>query len=68
MVYNTQNYCVFGLYASSRILKTREHNNLETGFFHLQVRRETPILLPNCSLYNCSYADVGCPVIEVRSF
>jgi hypothetical protein len=32
MVHNTQNYCVlFGLFPSSGILKTREHNVSETG-------------------------------------
>jgi hypothetical protein len=30
MVYNTWNYKVFGLCSSSGILKTREHNILET--------------------------------------
>jgi hypothetical protein len=32
MVYNTQNYWVFGLRPSSGILKTREHNVSGTGF------------------------------------
>jgi hypothetical protein len=31
MVYNTQNYWVFGLYPSSGILKTRELDVSETG-------------------------------------
>jgi hypothetical protein len=31
MVYNTRNYWVFGLFASSGILKTREHNVSVTG-------------------------------------
>jgi hypothetical protein len=31
MVYNTQNYCVFGLHPSSGILETRKHNVSETG-------------------------------------
>jgi hypothetical protein len=30
MVYNTQNYCFFGLCPSSGILKIREHNVSET--------------------------------------
>jgi hypothetical protein len=31
MVYNTQNYWVFGLRLSSGILETRKHNVSETG-------------------------------------
>jgi hypothetical protein len=31
MVYNTQNYWVFGLCTSSGILDTRKHNVSETG-------------------------------------
>jgi hypothetical protein len=31
MVYNIQNYWVFGLRPSSSILKTKEHNVSETG-------------------------------------
>jgi hypothetical protein len=31
IVYNTQNYWVFGLCTSFSILKTREHNISETG-------------------------------------
>jgi hypothetical protein len=31
MVYNTQNYCVFGLFPSSGILETTEHDVLESG-------------------------------------
>jgi hypothetical protein len=33
MVYNTQNYWVFGLYPSSGTLKTREHNVSELDLF-----------------------------------
>jgi hypothetical protein len=32
MVYNTQNYWVFGLCPLSVVLKSREHNVSETGF------------------------------------
>jgi hypothetical protein len=32
MVYNTQNYWVFGLCPSSGILETRKHNVSETGY------------------------------------
>jgi hypothetical protein len=35
---NTQNQLVYKLHSSSEIL-TRKHNVLETGRFHLQVRR-----------------------------
>jgi hypothetical protein len=43
MVYNTQNYWVFGLYPLSGILKTREHNVLR--------RAETdPVSETLCSL------------------
>jgi hypothetical protein len=45
MVYNTQNYWVFGLCPSSGILKTREYNISETGCFLPQVKGETPTLL-----------------------
>jgi hypothetical protein len=46
MVYNTQNYWVFGLRPSSGILETRKHNVLETGCFRPQVREgATPSLL-----------------------
>jgi hypothetical protein len=39
MVYNTQNYWVFGLGPSVSILKIRDHNIAETGsVFHPQVR------------------------------
>jgi hypothetical protein len=31
MVYNTQNYWVFGLFPSSGILETRKHDITETG-------------------------------------
>jgi hypothetical protein len=40
MVYNTQNYWVFGLCLASGILKTREHNVSETGLF-LEYRTKT---------------------------
>jgi hypothetical protein len=46
MVYNTPNYHVFGRCSSSDILKTREHNVLETGSLSiLSWRGETPALL-----------------------
>jgi hypothetical protein len=46
MVYNTQNYWVFGLRPSSGILKTREPNVLETGSVSVLTGEwETPILL-----------------------
>jgi hypothetical protein len=32
MVYNTQNYWVFGIFLSSDILETRKHDVSETGF------------------------------------
>jgi hypothetical protein len=32
MVYNTQNYWIFGLFPSSGILETRKHDVLVTGF------------------------------------
>jgi hypothetical protein len=38
MMYNTQNYWIFGLRPSSRVPKTRKRNILETGFFCLQGR------------------------------
>jgi hypothetical protein len=38
MVYNTQNYCVFGVCPSSSILKTREHNVSETGSLYRKIR------------------------------
>jgi hypothetical protein len=44
MVYITQNYWVFGLCPSSCILKTREHNVLETGYVSI-LEWETPTLL-----------------------
>jgi hypothetical protein len=31
MMYNAQNYCVFGLSISSGILESRKHNVSETG-------------------------------------
>jgi hypothetical protein len=46
MVYSTtQNFWVFGLCPLPGILKTREHNVLETGCFRSQLRGETPTLL-----------------------
>jgi hypothetical protein len=45
MVYNTQNYRVFGLCPSSGILKTREQCFRNWICFHLQVRGETPPLI-----------------------
>jgi hypothetical protein len=46
MVYNTQNYWVFGLFASSGILETRKHDVSETGCFRPQVKGEkTPTLV-----------------------
>jgi hypothetical protein len=46
MVYNTQNYWVFGLFPSSCILEIREHSVSETICFHPQVRRgKIPTLL-----------------------
>jgi hypothetical protein len=38
MVYNTQNYWVFGLCPSSGVIKTRKHDVSETGCFRPQVR------------------------------
>jgi hypothetical protein len=46
MVYNTQSYWVFGLCASSDILKSRKHGNFGNWIcFRPQVRREktTPL-------------------------
>jgi hypothetical protein len=41
MVYNTQNYWIFGLFPSSGILETRKHDVSETGsFFRPRVRGE----------------------------
>jgi hypothetical protein len=46
MVYNTQNYWVFGLCPLSAVLKTREHNISETGSISLlRLSGETPTLL-----------------------
>jgi hypothetical protein len=43
MVYNTQNYCFFGLCSSSSIPKSRK-DIPETGCFHRQVKGETSTL------------------------
>jgi hypothetical protein len=57
MVYNTQNYWVFGLRPSSGILKIREHSVPETGYvFVLRWRGETPTLfgpLERADLNHC---------------
>jgi hypothetical protein len=45
MLYDTQNYWVFGLRLSSGILNIRENKVLETGCVRSQVRAETPTLL-----------------------
>jgi hypothetical protein len=46
MVYNTQNYWVFGLCPSSGILENRKHNILETGSVYiLRWGGGTPTLL-----------------------
>jgi hypothetical protein len=39
MVYNTQNYCVFGLCPSSGVLETRKHDVSETGSVSVLKRR-----------------------------
>jgi hypothetical protein len=44
MVYNTENYRVFGLCPSSGILKAREHNVSETGIVSVQRWRGSYIL------------------------
>jgi hypothetical protein len=58
MVYNTQNYWVFGLCPLSSILETRKHNVSETGCFHSQVRGaggKTPTLLGPIERANLNY-------------
>jgi hypothetical protein len=47
MVYNTQNYWVFGLFLSSGILETRKHDVSETGCFRPQIKggNKTPTQL-----------------------
>jgi hypothetical protein len=45
IVYDIQNYWVFGLCPSSGILVTRKHNVSETGFFPSSGEGETPTLL-----------------------
>jgi hypothetical protein len=57
MVYNTQNYRVFGPCLSSGILETRKHNVSETGSVSVLRRRGGHM-----------YSDRGCPVIEISSF
>jgi hypothetical protein len=51
MVYNSQNYWVFGLHPSSGILKTVEHNILETD----------PVSKTLCSLVFRIPDDGQCP-------
>jgi hypothetical protein len=50
MVYNTQNYWVFAIFASSGILGTRKHNVSETG---------------SVSVLRCVGGKTHTPVIEV---
>jgi hypothetical protein len=51
MVYNTQNYEIFGLRPSSSILKIIEHNVFETGSVSSDLRTETdPVSETLCSL------------------
>jgi hypothetical protein len=62
IVYNTQNYWVFGLGPSFGIPKTRGHNVLETGSILSSGERETPALLGPLERANLN------PVTEVSCF
>jgi hypothetical protein len=67
MVYNTQNYWIFGLCPSSGILETRKHNVSETGSVSvLRWREETPILLGPLERANLNHwtSDVSSPSPE----
>jgi hypothetical protein len=67
MVYNTQNYWIFGFCPSSGILKTREHNVSETGSVSVLRKGETPTLLgplERANLNHWSGEYVSPPLIE----
>jgi hypothetical protein len=60
MVCNTQNYWVYGLFPSSGILETREHNVSKTGTVCPQVRGgKTPTQLGPLERANLNHCD-GC--------